>query len=180
MEPTPNTRRSSGKPSCSKSTKSARPHRKIFRLESNVGKFEEGEEERAKEEDGEATIPISVTRTGCYNFTKQYELNLLPQCSYASIAVETAFVMPRKDPTPEWQATVADEEGGDLDDFEKEYKTYPHRTKRQDSDKDSSPGQASSTPNRAPPVVEEERSCLKPRAPKSVATASNRRSQGAS
>ncbi|KAF8548534.1 hypothetical protein OG21DRAFT_1489310 [Imleria badia] len=72
--------------------------------------------------------------------------------------------MPREDPTPEQQAT-ADGEEDDLDGFEQEYKASPRHTKWQDTNKSSSPAQASRTPQRAPPVVEEEEehSLLEPR-----------------
>ena len=191
-EPAPKTRRSSAKPPSSKSTKIARASRRPVKLDSDVE--EEGEqEEQAKEEDKEAVIPISdddealpVQKSGVREaaYSEPASKQSLPLRKPPSKSSKngkisekageedsvptprprkTAPVTPRKDPVPEQQAT-ADEEEDDLDGFDQEYKASPRRTKRQDANKNSSPNQAPRTPNRVPPVMEEEeRSLLEPR-----------------
>ncbi|KAN0100061.1 RecF/RecN/SMC [Tylopilus felleus] len=162
-EPAPKTRRSSAKPPSSNSTKIARASRRPVKLDSDVE--EEGEqEEQAKEEDKEAVIPISdddealpVQKSG------------VREAAYSKPASKQSLPL-RKPPSKSSKngkisEKAGEEDSDDLDGFDQEYKASPRRTKRQDANKNSSPNQAPRTPNRVPPVMEEEeeRSLLEPR-----------------
>ena len=192
--PPSRTRRSSAKPPSSKTTKTTRSSRRPLRVESDVEEEGE-QEEKTKEEDKGDAIPISddedtlpiqsgggrkaasgkpvpkqsqPSRKSSYKSSKNAITSEQEDGEEDTVLTprprKTAPVTPRKDPTPEQRAT-ADEGEDDLDGFDQEYKATPRRAKRQDANKNSSPSQASRTPNRPPPVAEEEeeRSLLEPR-----------------
>jgi structural maintenance of chromosome 4 len=186
--PPPRTRRSSAKPPSSKTTKTTHSSRRPLRVESDVEEEEE-QEEKTKEEDKEDAIPISddedtlpiqsgggrkvasgnpipkqsqPSSKSLYKSSKSAKTSEQEDAVLTPRPLKTAPVTPRRDPTPDQQAT-ADEEEDDLDGFDQEYKATPRRGKRQDGNKNSSPSQASRTPKRAAPVAEEEeRSLLEP------------------